>query len=102
MIGTTSGFSRAPIFSSLRGGRQTPTKWDLNRLESNSTSTVISRSTSGCRLPLPISGRWAIAPAAPQFTHVAFDDFRVAYDNLNGGNRPAKNRLVPFCMFTDP
>ena len=24
------------------------------------------------------------------------------YDNLNGRNRTTKNRLVPFCMFTDP
>src|SRR5262249_33325563 len=37
-----------------------------------------------------------------QFTHVAFDDFRVVYDNLNGGHRTTTNRLVPFCMFTDP
>ena len=39
---------------------------------------------------------------SPQFTHVAFDDFRVVYANLNGGNRTTKNRLIPFCMFTDP
>src|SRR5256714_14257749 len=39
---------------------------------------------------------------SPQFTHVAFDDFRVVRDNLNGGNRTTKDRLVPFCMFTDP
>ena len=36
------------------------------------------------------------------FTHVAFDDFRIVHDNLNGGNRTTKNRLIPFCMFTDP
>jgi len=24
------------------------------------------------------------------------------YDNLNGGNRTAKNRLAPFCIYTDP
>ena len=47
---------------------------------------------------------WAMGDCAgsPQFTHVAFDDFHVVYDNLNGGNRTTKNRLVPFCMFTDP
>jgi pyruvate/2-oxoglutarate dehydrogenase complex dihydrolipoamide dehydrogenase (E3) component len=47
---------------------------------------------------------WAMGDCAgsPQFTHVAFDDFRIVYDNLNGGNRTTKNRLVPFCMFTDP
>ncbi len=47
---------------------------------------------------------WAMGDCAgsPQFTHVAFDDFRVVYANLKGGNRTTKNRLIPFCMFTDP
>jgi pyruvate/2-oxoglutarate dehydrogenase complex dihydrolipoamide dehydrogenase (E3) component len=47
---------------------------------------------------------WAMGDCAgsPQFTHVAVDDFRVVYDNLNGGSRTTKNRLVPFCMYTDP
>jgi pyruvate/2-oxoglutarate dehydrogenase complex dihydrolipoamide dehydrogenase (E3) component len=39
---------------------------------------------------------------SPQFTHVAFDDFRVVRDNLSGGNRTTRDRLIPFCMFTDP
>jgi pyruvate/2-oxoglutarate dehydrogenase complex dihydrolipoamide dehydrogenase (E3) component len=39
---------------------------------------------------------------SPQFTHVAFDDFRIVRDNLNGGDRTTRNRLIPFCMFTDP
>jgi pyruvate/2-oxoglutarate dehydrogenase complex dihydrolipoamide dehydrogenase (E3) component len=39
---------------------------------------------------------------SPMFTHVAFDDFRIVHDNITGGNRTTKNRLIPFCMFTDP
>jgi pyruvate/2-oxoglutarate dehydrogenase complex dihydrolipoamide dehydrogenase (E3) component len=39
---------------------------------------------------------------SPQFTHVAFDDFRIVRENLNGGNRTTRDRLIPFCMFTDP
>ena len=39
---------------------------------------------------------------SPQFTHVAFDDFRVVRDNLDVGGRTTRDRLVPFCMFTDP
>lgn len=39
---------------------------------------------------------------SPQFTHVAFDDFQIARDNLNGGGRTTRDRLVPYCMFTDP
>ena len=49
-------------------------------------------------------GVWAMGECAgsPQFTHVAFDDFRVVRDHLNGGSRTTRDRLVPFCMFTDP
>jgi pyruvate/2-oxoglutarate dehydrogenase complex dihydrolipoamide dehydrogenase (E3) component len=39
---------------------------------------------------------------SPRFTHVAYDDFRIVRDNLNGGKRTTQNRLIPFCMFTDP
>ena len=39
---------------------------------------------------------------SPHFTHVAFDDFRIVRDNLSGGHRTTRNRLVPFCIFTDP
>jgi pyruvate/2-oxoglutarate dehydrogenase complex dihydrolipoamide dehydrogenase (E3) component len=56
------------------------------------------------RLETTAPGVWAMGDCAgsPQFTHVAFDDFRIVRDNLNGGNRTTRNRLVPFCMFTDP
>ena len=47
---------------------------------------------------------WAIGECAgsPQFTHIAFDDFRVVRDDLTGGDRVTTGRQVPFCMFTDP
>jgi pyruvate/2-oxoglutarate dehydrogenase complex dihydrolipoamide dehydrogenase (E3) component len=47
---------------------------------------------------------WAMGDCAgsPQFTHVAGDDFRIVRDNLAGGNRSTRGRLVPYCMFTDP
>jgi pyruvate/2-oxoglutarate dehydrogenase complex dihydrolipoamide dehydrogenase (E3) component len=47
---------------------------------------------------------WAIGECAgsPQFTHVSFDDFRVIRDNLAGGSRSTRGRLVPYCLFTDP
>jgi pyruvate/2-oxoglutarate dehydrogenase complex dihydrolipoamide dehydrogenase (E3) component len=56
------------------------------------------------RLETTSAGVWAMGDCAgsPQFTHVAFDDFRVVRDNLNGGNRTTRDRLIPFCMFTDP
>jgi len=39
---------------------------------------------------------------SPQFTHVSEDDFRIIRDNLAGGSRSTTDRLVPYCMFTDP
>ena len=56
------------------------------------------------RLETTAPSIWAVGDCAgsPQFTHVAFDDFRVIRDNLNGGNRTTLNRLIPYCIFTDP
>jgi pyruvate/2-oxoglutarate dehydrogenase complex dihydrolipoamide dehydrogenase (E3) component len=47
---------------------------------------------------------WAIGECAgsPQFTHVSVDDFRIVRDNMAGGSRSTQERLVPYCMFTDP
>jgi pyruvate/2-oxoglutarate dehydrogenase complex dihydrolipoamide dehydrogenase (E3) component len=47
---------------------------------------------------------WAIGECAgsPQFTHVSVDDFRIVRDNMAGGRRSTAERLVPYCLFTDP
>ena len=47
---------------------------------------------------------WAIGECAgsPQFTHVSEDDYRIIRDNLAGGTRTTRDRVVPYCMFTDP
>jgi pyruvate/2-oxoglutarate dehydrogenase complex dihydrolipoamide dehydrogenase (E3) component len=47
---------------------------------------------------------WAVGECAgsPQFTHISEDDFRIIRDNLEGGNRSTHDRLIPYCMFTDP
>jgi pyruvate/2-oxoglutarate dehydrogenase complex dihydrolipoamide dehydrogenase (E3) component len=47
---------------------------------------------------------WALGECAgsAQFTHVSFDDFRIIRDNLAGGHRTTRDRLIPFCLFTDP
>ncbi len=56
------------------------------------------------RLETSASGVWAIGECAgsPQFTHASLDDFRVIRDNLAGGSRSTRDRLVPYCLFTDP
>src|SRR5262249_23823678 len=56
------------------------------------------------RLEASAPGVWAIGECAgsPQFTHVSEDDFRVIRDNLAGGKHSTRDRLVPYCLSTDP
>ena len=56
------------------------------------------------RLETNAAGVWALGECAgsPQFTHVSEDDFRIVMDNIAGGKRSTRDRLVPYCMFTDP
>ena len=56
------------------------------------------------RLQTTVAGVWAMGECAgsPQFTHVAFDDFRVVRDSLAGKARSTRDRLIPYCAFIDP
>jgi hypothetical protein len=56
------------------------------------------------RLETTAPGVWAVGECAgsPQFTHIAFDDFRIVRDSLGGGDRVTTGRQAPFCVFTDP
>ena len=47
---------------------------------------------------------WAIGECAgsPHFTHVSVDDFQIIRDNFAGGSRSTRDRLIPYCLFTDP
>jgi pyruvate/2-oxoglutarate dehydrogenase complex dihydrolipoamide dehydrogenase (E3) component len=56
------------------------------------------------RLETSAPGVWAVGECAgsPQFTHVSEDDFQIIRDNLAGGRRSTRDRLVPYCVFTDP
>ena len=56
------------------------------------------------RLQTTAPGVWGIGDVAgsPQFTHISFDDYRVVAANIENGNRTTTDRLVPYCLFTDP
>jgi pyruvate/2-oxoglutarate dehydrogenase complex dihydrolipoamide dehydrogenase (E3) component len=56
------------------------------------------------RLETTASDVWAIGECAgsPHFTHASVDDFRIIKDNLAGGKRSTRDRLIPYCVFTDP
>jgi pyruvate/2-oxoglutarate dehydrogenase complex dihydrolipoamide dehydrogenase (E3) component len=55
-------------------------------------------------LETTMSGIFAAGDCAgsPQFTHIAFDDFRILRDGLAGISRSTIGRLVPSCLFVDP
>jgi pyruvate/2-oxoglutarate dehydrogenase complex dihydrolipoamide dehydrogenase (E3) component len=56
------------------------------------------------RLQTSAPGIWATGECAgsPKFTHVGEDDCHIVLDNLAGGNRTTRGRLIPYCLFTDP
>jgi pyruvate/2-oxoglutarate dehydrogenase complex dihydrolipoamide dehydrogenase (E3) component len=56
------------------------------------------------RLETSVPNVWAMGECAgsPQFTHISEDDFRVVRDNFAGVPHSTRDRLVPYCMFTDP
>jgi pyruvate/2-oxoglutarate dehydrogenase complex dihydrolipoamide dehydrogenase (E3) component len=57
------------------------------------------------RLQTTAADTWALGDCTgpPFFTHRSFDDFRIVRDNLlAGGARTTRDRVVPFCIFTDP
>jgi pyruvate/2-oxoglutarate dehydrogenase complex dihydrolipoamide dehydrogenase (E3) component len=56
------------------------------------------------RLETTAPGVWGVGECAgtPQFTHASYDDYRIIRDNLAGGSRSTKDRLMPSCLYTDP
>lgn len=56
------------------------------------------------RLETTAPSTWAMGECAgsPYFTHVSEDDFVIIHENLNGGHRSTRDRLVPYCVFIDP
>lgn len=57
------------------------------------------------KLETNIEGIYALGDVkgGPAFTHISYNDFTIIYRNLvKGENLSIKDRLVPYCMFTDP
>ncbi len=57
------------------------------------------------RLQTNVPGVYATGDVTggPQFTHIAYDDFRVLKTNLlDGGERVTTGRQVPYCVYIDP
>jgi pyruvate/2-oxoglutarate dehydrogenase complex dihydrolipoamide dehydrogenase (E3) component len=57
------------------------------------------------RLETNVSGVWALGDVkgGPAFTHISFNDYQIVDANLTQGkNLSTENRIVPYCVFTDP
>lgn len=57
------------------------------------------------RLETNLPGVWALGDCkgGPAFTHIAYNDFQIVYGNLvEGKHLSTENRIVPYCVFTDP
>jgi pyruvate/2-oxoglutarate dehydrogenase complex dihydrolipoamide dehydrogenase (E3) component len=57
------------------------------------------------RLETNVPGVWALGDVkgGPAFTHISYNDFQIVDANLTQGkNLSTANRLVPYCVFTDP
>lgn len=57
------------------------------------------------RLETSVPGIFAFGDVkgGPEFTHIAYDDYRVLRENLlEGGSRTTTGRLVPYIVYTDP
>ena len=57
------------------------------------------------KLETNVPGVWAIGDVkgGPAFTHVAYDDHLILYDNvINGKDRTTNGRIIPYALFTDP
>jgi pyruvate/2-oxoglutarate dehydrogenase complex dihydrolipoamide dehydrogenase (E3) component len=57
------------------------------------------------KLETDVEGIYALGDVkgGPAFTHISYNDYTIVYRNLvKGDNLSIKNRLVPYCMFTDP
>jgi pyruvate/2-oxoglutarate dehydrogenase complex dihydrolipoamide dehydrogenase (E3) component len=57
------------------------------------------------RLETNVPGVWALGDCngGPAFTHISYSDFQIAFGNVvEGKSLSTENRLVPYCVFTDP
>lgn len=56
------------------------------------------------RLATTVPGLWVAGDVrgGPQFTHTAWDDFRILFDQMTGRGNRTTRRVVPYGIFTDP
>src|SRR5215469_10495771 len=104
VVGTTNGEQTIQCSDILVAAGRTPNTAGIGLKEAGVELDEHGYIRVNERLETSASGVWAIGECAgsPQFTHVSVDDFQIIKDNLAGRKRSTRDRLVPYCMFTDP
>jgi pyruvate/2-oxoglutarate dehydrogenase complex dihydrolipoamide dehydrogenase (E3) component len=84
---------------------RTPNTDDLGLDKAGITTNRDGSIKVNSRLETNVPGIWALGDCkgGPAFTHISFNDFQIVYANVvEGKNLSTDNRLVPYCVFTDP
>src|SRR5689334_24606070 len=90
--------------------RRRHTRWNCDWSSDVCSSDLIATNKNGsikvnARLETNVTGIWALGDCkgGPAFTHISYNDFQIVYANVvEGKNLSTENRLVPYCVFTDP
>ncbi len=85
-------------------GRSPNTK-DLNLQKAGIQTDQRGFITVNDRLETSVEGVWALGDVkgGPAFTHISYNDYQIVFGNLiEGRNLSIKDRIVPYCAFTDP
>jgi pyruvate/2-oxoglutarate dehydrogenase complex dihydrolipoamide dehydrogenase (E3) component len=83
---------------------RTPNTSDIGLDKAGIEVTEMGHIRVNDRLETTAPNVWAMGDCAgsPYFTHVSEDDFAIIHENLSGGKRSTRDRLVPSCVFIDP
>jgi pyruvate/2-oxoglutarate dehydrogenase complex dihydrolipoamide dehydrogenase (E3) component len=88
----------------VAAGRKPRTKdldLEVAGVETNSNGSI---KVNG-RLETNVQGIWALGDVngGPAFTHISYNDYQIVAANvLENANRSTADRIVPYCVFTDP
>ncbi|WP_069659040.1 mercuric reductase [Arcticibacter eurypsychrophilus] len=93
-----------PVSHLLVAAGRTPNTSDLNLGKAGVAVTEKGHIQVNEFLETSAEGIYAIGDikGGPQFTHIAYNDYIILAQNLLENKQITTNRIVPYCMFTDP
>ncbi|EOR93319.1 PF00070 family, FAD-dependent NAD(P)-disulfide oxidoreductase [Arcticibacter svalbardensis MN12-7] len=93
-----------PVSHLLVAAGRTPNTSDLNLEKAGVIVTKKGHIQVNEFLETSAEGIYAIGDikGGPQFTHIAYNDYIILAQNLLANKQITTDRIVPYCMFTDP